>query len=304
MSICTKFCKGLLLATLISLPAYAEDHHQKATNFKTQSLTPNISMLQGKGGNIGVLTGKQGILMIDDDYQNMSPALQKALTQFGGEDKLTYIVNTHWHGDHTQGNLHFGKSAQIIAHDNVRERLLTSQEIKLFKMKSKPYPEYALPSITYQKALTLHINDEEVQLVHLPGGHTDGDSVVFFKKANVVHMGDHYFNGFFPFVDVDSGGNVMRMARNVGRVLKMIDDKTIVIPGHGPVSGKAEMKAFKAMLEGTHAEVAAMNQQGMSLDQIKEKGLSKQWVEWTDGFLSEKVWIDIVYSGIRKTSGN
>lgn len=276
----------------------AENHHASALSFKVQSLTDNIAMLQGQGGNIAVMAGKQGLLMIDDDYQKMSPALQQALTPFGGEDKLTYIINTHWHGDHTQGNLHFGHSAQIIAHDNVRERLLTSQEVKLFNMKTKPYPAHALPSITYETALTLHMNDEEIELIHLPGGHTDGDSVVFFKKANVVHMGDHFFNGFFPFVDVQNGGNVSRMAENVGKVLAMLDDGAIIIPGHGPVATKQDLVAFKRMLEGTTSEIELMRSAGMNLQQMQKKGLSDKWIEWADGFLSEEVWISIVSSSL------
>lgn len=295
-----RLCKSLLLVALISSPVYAENHHHQGNSFQVKSLTDNISMLQGKGGNIGILTGKQGVLMIDDDFQDMSPALQKTLQQFGGQEKLTYIINTHWHGDHTQGNMHFGHHAQIIAHDNVRKRLLTSQEIKLFKMKSEPYPEHALPSITYQQAMTLHINGEEVHLIHLPSGHTDGDSVVFFKKSNVVHMGDHFFNGFFPFVDVDSGGDVMGMAKNIDHILTLIDDETVLIPGHGPVSDKAELKQFRAMLEGTYLEVEAMHKQGLTLEQMQSKGLSAQWNDWTDGFLSTEVWISILYNSMMK----
>ncbi|WP_286237516.1 MBL fold metallo-hydrolase [Neptuniibacter halophilus] len=300
MSLLRRIFTPLLMGVVLHSPAYAEEHHQQSASFKAKSLTGQITMLQGKGGNIGILSGEQGVLMIDDDYQHMTPALQQALTEFGGEDKLTYIINTHWHGDHTQGNLHFGKHAQIIAHDNVRHRLLTSQEVKLFNMKTEPYPEHALPSITYQKALTLHMNGETVEIVHLPGGHTDGDSVVFFRQANVVHMGDHFFNGFFPFVDVQNGGNVSRMAKNVGTVLDMIDDKTIVIPGHGPVSNKAELAAFKAMLEGTLAEVKAMRVAGMNLGQMQVKGLSSEWDDWTDGFLSSQVWIGILNSSLEK----
>ncbi|WP_415903165.1 MBL fold metallo-hydrolase [Neptuniibacter sp. QD29_5] len=291
---------GAVLSLFVGTSAIAENHHQQSPKFKVQQLTENISMLRGKGGNIGLLAGEQGLLMIDDDYRSMSPALQNTLQQFGGEDKLTYIINTHWHGDHTEGNHHFGHHATIIAHDNVRERLLTSQEVKLFNMKTEPYPEHALPSITYEKALTLYINDEEVELVHLAGGHTDGDSVVFFKKANVVHMGDHYFNGFFPFVDIQNGGNVARMAENVGKVLELIDDKTIVIPGHGPVSNKAELKTFKMMLEGTLAEVQAMQDKGMNLGQMQLKGLSPKWQSWTNGFLSTSVWIGILHSSLEK----
>ncbi|MGH1460435.1 MAG: hypothetical protein ACRBB6_00200 [Neptuniibacter sp.] len=136
--------------------------------------------------------------------------------------------------------------------------------------------------------------------MHLPGGHTDGDSVVFFKKANVVHMGDLYFNGFFPFVDVQNGGSVLKMSENVTAVLSMIDDKTIVIPGHGPVSNKSELTAFRDMLRGTYSEVKEMRNKGMNLGQMQVEGLSADWIDWTDGFLSEQVWIGIVNSSIDK----
>lgn len=302
MSRFTTLTQAILLSAVLVLPAAANNHNAKTPSFSASTLTDQISMLRGKGGNLAVLTGQQGILMVDDDYQDMSPALQKALNAYGGETKLKYIINTHWHGDHTQGNIHFGHHAQIVAHDNVRKRLLTSQEVKLFQMVTEPYPEHALPSITYKQALTLHINDEEVSVLHLPGGHTDGDSIVFFKKANVVHMGDLYFNGFFPFVDVQNGGSVKVMADNVSKILDMIDDKTIVIPGHGPVSDKAELTAFRDMLLGTYAEVKNMRVKGMNLGQIQLQGLSEKWQDWTDGFLSEQLWIGIVSSSIDKDS--
>lgn len=289
----------IMLAAL-SVSVFAEKHNATTPSFRSATITDQISMLRGKGGNVAVLAGEQGILMVDDDYQDMTPALKTALQPFGGENSLTYIINTHWHGDHTQGNLHFGHSAKIVAHDNVRERLLTSQEVKLFKMVTEPYPEHALPSITYQKELTLHINGEEVAVMHLPGGHTDGDSVVFFKKANVVHMGDLYFNGFFPFVDVQNGGSVLKMSKNVTDVINMIDDKTVVIPGHGPVSNKAELTEFRDMLRGTYSEVKEMRAKGMNLGQMQVEGLSADWIDWTDGFLSEQVWIGIVNSSIDK----
>lgn len=288
----------LTAALALSTPAMAEKHGSSSPAFKINPLTDQVAMLKGKGGNVAVLSGKQGILMVDDDYQEMTPALQKALKTFGGEKKLTYIVNTHWHGDHTQGNFHFGHNAQIVAHDNVRERLLTSQEVKLFKMVTEPYPAHALPSITYQKQLTLHMNGEKVSIMHFPGGHTDGDSVVLFNNANVLHTGDLYFNGFFPFVDVQNGGSVKRMAENIGQLLDMINDKTVVIPGHGPVSNKEELAAFRDMLLGTYAEVKAMRDKGMNLGQMQVEGLSVDWIDWTDGFLSEQLWIGIVNSSI------
>lgn len=276
----------------------ADSHHTQSPTFRSTQLTDNIFMLQGKGGNLGLIKGEQGLLLIDADYKEMSVPLKDELVKHGGVDKLSYLINTHWHGDHTQGNYALGHHAQIIAHDNVRARLLTTQEIKLFKMVSQPYPKHALPSITYETRMSLHINDEEVEVVHFPNGHTDGDSVVFFKNSNVVHMGDHFFSGFFPFVDVDHGGNVLNMAKNVKTVLAMLNDKTQIIPGHGPLSTKKDLQAFHDMLVGTSAEVNAMKEKGMSLDKIKAKGLSAKWKEWTDGFIPTDVWIGIVHSSL------
>lgn len=288
----------VIFALLLPMQANSEKHHAKSPSFKSTQLTSNILMLRGKGGNLALLKGKQGLLLIDADYKVMSDALKEELGKHGGTNKLTYLINTHWHGDHTQGNLALGHHAQIVAHDNVRARLLTQQEIKLFKMVSEPYPVHALPSITYKSKMTMHINNEEVEIIHFPNGHTDGDSVVFFKKSNVVHTGDHFFSGFFPFVDIDHGGNVLNMAANVKTILSRVDDKTKIVPGHGPLSNKADLQAFHDMLVGTSAEVKTMKDKGKTLEQIQKKGLSPKWKEWTDGFLSTEVWIGIVYSSL------
>ena len=288
---------GLSMALLLAATTNSA-HHQESPKFNVTPVAGNLLKLQGKGGHLALLSGAQGLLLVDNDYQDMSIALEAALADYGGAEKLTYIINTHWHGDHTGGNLALGQYASIVAHDNVRERLLSAQEIKLFKMKSDPYPAIAVPSITYEKAMTLHINDEAVELVHFAGGHTDGDSVVFFKSANVVHTGDHFFNGFFPFVDVDSGGNVLRMAENIKLLLGMIDDDTKIIPGHGPLANKADLMAFVEMLEGTTAEVKVKKDKGLDLEEIQQQGLSDNWQAWTDGFLTTDVWISIVYSSL------
>jgi len=293
--------KATLIALVFITPSlvYADKHHTQSPSFKSTQLTDSIYMLQGKGGNLGLIKGKDGLLLIDADYKVMSDALKTELKKHGGVDKLNYLINTHWHGDHTQGNVALGHHAKIVAHDNVRKRLATTQEIKLFKMVSKPYPEHALPSLTYETRMSLHINGEELKVVHFPGGHTDGDSVVFFKKANIVHMGDHFFSGFFPFVDVDHGGNVLTMAKNVKTILGMIDDETKIIPGHGPLSSKADLQAFHNMLIETSSEVKAMKDKGMSLEKIQAKGLSKKWDSWAaKSFFSEKVWIGIVHSSL------
>lgn len=295
--------KLLLVLTLVmmfipSVLCAEGDHHAPSLSFTTTQVTDHIWMLQGKGGNIALLTGDQGSLMIDADYKEMSPALKEEVGKHGGLDALMYLINTHWHGDHTQGNLALGEHALIVAHDNVRARLLTAQEVALFKVVSQPYPKVALPSITYTEVMTLHINDEQVKLVHYANGHTDGDSVVFFKHANVVHMGDHLFTGMYPFVDVQNGGNVLHMAENVKAILPLIDDKTILIPGHGRLSKKSDLEDFYAMLIGTVAEVRAMKAAGMDLEEIQFEGLSEKWHQWGNGFLSEEVWIGIVTASL------
>jgi glyoxylase-like metal-dependent hydrolase (beta-lactamase superfamily II) len=250
------------------------------------------------GGNLALLSGTDGLLLVDDDYKKLSDALKTEINKRGGLDKLTYIINTHWHADHTQGNLALGKHAAIVAHDNVRVRLLNKGEIKLFNLKTEAYPKIALPSLTYDKEMSLHFNNEEVRLVHFANGHTDGDSVVFFKYANVVHMGDHYFNGIFPFVDTGSGGNVVGYTKNIKAILTMIDDNTKVIPGHGPLSNKQELQNFHDMLVGTTAEVSVMKNKGLALEDIQKVGLSAQWQPWTKGFLTPELWISIIFASL------
>ena len=287
----------IALLGLITSVSFA-DHHQSSPSFREVAVSSNIVMLQGKGGNLALLSGGQGLFLVDDDYQEMSQALVDVITTKGGVDSLTYIINTHWHGDHTQGNLELGQHATIVANDNVRSRLLSAQEVKLFNMKSGPYPEQALPSVTYKKSLSLHMNGEHVELMHLANGHTDGDSVVFFRNANAVHMGDLFFNGFFPFVDVGSGGNVFTFTNNVATVIELINDNTKVIPGHGPLANKRDLHDFHTMLKATSSVVRTMAEEGKSLEQIQAAGLGSKWDSWTKGFLSEKVWISIIYSSL------
>ena len=221
--------------------------------------------------------------------------MQETLATF--KQPLQYVLNTHWHGDHTQGNKALGHQATIVAHDNVYKRLNSKQEVKLFNMVSEPYPKHALPDITFDHQMTLHFNNHAIKVKHLPNGHTDGDSVVIFKDLNIIHMGDHFFNGFYPFVDVDSGGRVRGVAKNVTRLLKQIDDKTMIVPGHGPVASKNDLIAFRDMLLGTANEVEAM-MKDMSLEKIQAAGLRAQWDDWQDGFLNEATWIKIVFDSL------
>lgn len=273
-------------------------HHAPTKSFKSTPLSEQIFLLQGKGGNIALMTGDQGLVLIDADYAEMSAALEDELAKHGGIEQVTYLINTHWHADHTQGNALIGHHAPIVAHDNVRRRLLTRQEVKQFNLVTEPYAAHALPSITYDKTLTLSINGETLEIVHFANGHTDGDSIVFLKKANIVHMGDHFFSGFYPFVDVGTGGDVRKMANNVQAVLARIDDDTVVIPGHGPLSSKADLEDFHEMLVGTTAEVEAMLVKGMTVEQIQAEGLSLEWEDWSVGFLSTDAWIGIIAASL------
>lgn len=281
---------------LASSMAIAEEHHAENKTFTVSDIKPGFHLLQGKGGNILLSEGTEGLLIVDSDYSEMTPALEKTLARYDGG--LKYVLNTHWHGDHTQGNQTLGHKADIIAHDNVYTRLNSRQEVKLFNMVSEPYDAHALPNITFDHSLTLHFNNETIKALHLPNGHTDGDSIIFFENANIVHMGDHYFNGMFPFVDVDSQGSVRGIANNIAGMLDKIDDKTVVVPGHGAISNKKELVSYKDMLLGTANEVEAMMKDSMSLQAIQDKGLSKQWDAWGHGFIKEKVWISIVHSSL------
>lgn len=274
-------------------------HHLPTKLFKSTALSENVFLLQGEGGNIALLKGGEGLVLIDAGYEKMTKALDHELARHGGVEQVTYLINTHWHADHTQGNAFIGEYAPIIAHKNVRRRLLTRQEVKFFNMVSEPYASHAIPSITFDKSIVLSINGETLEIIHFPNGHTDGDSVVFIKSANIVHMGDHFFSGFYPFIDLGTGGNVRNMANNVKAVLEKIDNETIVIPGHGPLSSKADLEEFHQMIVETTAEVEAMLLDGMSGEEIQAEGLSLEWEDWSAGYLSTDAWIEILIMSLK-----
>src|SRR5688500_17348134 len=189
---------GLLALCSGQMLAHGDDSHfqNQDVEVRTTKITGNVYMLQGRGGNIGAVVGMDGILIVDDDYKAMSAKLAAALKVLGS-DKPRFVFNTHWHGDHTEGNEFFGKDSIIVAHAKVRNRLMDPPVI--FGRKTAAYPTFALPIVTYTESMSLHINGEEVKAVHYPNGHTDGDTIVFFKNANVVHLGDDFFVGRFPF---------------------------------------------------------------------------------------------------------
>jgi len=292
-----KYIISVLLVLLFSDVTAGNHNKKNDVIYEKVKVTSQITMLRGNGGNIGVVTGADGILIIDDQFKVDVNALDRTIREFGGLPK--FIINTHWHGDHTGGNTLLGKSATIVAHNNVRKRLNSPQEIKLFNMKFATQPKSALPVITFDESLSIHFNGQHLQVVHYPGGHTDGDSVIFIEPANVVHMGDHYFSGMFPFVDLEAGGDVRKMAANIKKIITKLPADIKIIPGHGPLSTLDDLKAFHQMLIESISSVQKYIDDGRSLEQAQQGGLPVSLKDWGNGFLKEKVWISIVYKSLK-----
>lgn len=290
----------LTLLFLCALPigAAAQTDYSKV-EIKATQVAGNVYMLQGSGGNIGVSVGPDGILIVDDQFAPLADKIRAALKGLN-QGKLRFILNTHWHGDHTGGNVAFGPEAPIIAHDNVRKRLSTEQRIDFFKSTVPPAPKEALPVITFNQSLSVHFNGEEIRAIHFPNGHTDGDSVIFFTNSNVVHLGDDFFNGMFPFVDVDNGGNVVGLAKNIGEIIKKIPAGAKLIPGHGPLATIDDLKNFHRMLNDTTNVIRKKLDGGKTLEQMKSEGLPEEWKSWGTGFIKTEQWIELIYISLRK----
>ena len=274
----------LLSGISAAAPVLAQDDRFANVTIETVPVTGNISMLIGSGGNIGVSTGEDGLLIIDDQYAPLAAKIRAALSQLN-PDAPKFLLNTHFHGDHTGGNADFGVASIIIAHENVRGRLVAEDS-----------PSPALPVITFDDDVTVHFNGENITLIHMPRGHTDTDSVVMFEDSNVVHMGDHFFNGGFPFVDLANGGTVQGYLSNLEKALSWIDDETSVIPGHGPLGSKADLLAFYNVVKDTSITIRVMKSQGVSAEEAVTEGLGDEYESWGQGFINEQRWIETVFA--------
>jgi len=283
---------GLALA---ALPGAAQQQDFSKVEVKATPVAGKVFLLTGAGGNIGATVGSDGILIVDDQYAPLADKIRAALKGLG-DGKLRFVLNTHWHGDHTGGNEIFGSEASIIAHANVRKRLSSEQHVMGETIPASPAK--ALPVITFDDSLSVHFNDEEVKAVHFPHGHTDGDSVVFFTGSNVVHMGDDFFNGMFPFVDLASGGSVQGMADAVAKVIPMVSAGAKVIPGHGPLSDVEGLKTFHRMLQASLDTVGKGIKAGKSLADLKKAGMPDEWKSWGNGFIKTDRWIETVYQSL------
>jgi len=257
---------------------------------KAIPVAKNIYMLEGAGGNIGVSIGPDGNLMVDDQFAPLAPKIDAALQKLN-PGKLKFLLNTHHHGDHTGGNAAFGaKEATIIAQSNVRQRLSGDANSR----------KEALPVITFDHSASVHFNGEEIKLLHHGPGHTDGDSIIHFTSANVIHMGDLFFNGGFPFIDLNSGGSVTGYIKTVATVLEKIPPDARIIPGHGKLATVEDLKAFHAMLVETSGLVKKSLADGKSLDEIKTAGLPEKWKSFGTGFINTDRWIETIYNDAKK----
>ncbi|HKC85201.1 MAG TPA: MBL fold metallo-hydrolase [Blastocatellia bacterium] len=287
-----------LFATL----AFAQGQDFSKVQIKATKVAGNVYMLEGSGGNIGVSVGPDGILIVDDQFAPLADKIKAALKELG-QGKLKFVINTHWHGDHTGGNPVFGVDSTIVAHTNVRKRL-GMESTNRAGQKVPAAPKEALPVITFDESLSVHFNGEEIKAVHYPNGHTDGDGVIFFSQSNVVHMGDDFFAGMFPFVDLSSGGSVEGLVKNVGNALTKIPANAKIIPGHGPISTVEDLKAYHQMLIETVDVVRKQMQSGKSLDDIKAAGLPAKYDSWGKGFINTPTWIETIHKSLSKSSGN
>jgi glyoxylase-like metal-dependent hydrolase (beta-lactamase superfamily II) len=299
--------KNLLLAaaaTLLSLPVVAQETDFSAATIQTQRLTPNLFMLMlvGAGaGNIALSTGADGSVLVDTQFAPLNAKILAAVRAAGGSD-VKYVINTHWHGDHSGGNEPLGTAgALIIAHDNVLARMSTEQFMAAFNQRVPPSPAAALPVVTFPARTTFHLNGDVVQIVHVENAHTDGDSIVHFTNANVIHTGDTYMKDVYPFIDVSSGGSISGFIESADAVLSRSDASTKIIPGHGDLANRADLQRFHDMLVTVRGKIQALIDQGMTEDQVVAAGPTTEFdAAWGRGFMTPENFTRFSYQSLKK----
>lgn len=292
----------LTLFALISAPSSAQQDFSKV-EIKAEPLAPGVAVLFGAGGNIGVSYGPDGTVLIDDQYAPMTEKIQTAVAGLGATP-VKYLINTHWHGDHSGGNENLGKAgALILAHDNVRIRLAQGATSGAGTPRARVIaaaPKIALPVVTYDRGLTLHLNGDEVRAVFLHGGHTDGDSIIVWQKANVIHMGDLFMNKVsLPYLDLSSGADARNFLASIEAALKLTNAETKIIPGHGPMATQADLVAWRDMLKSVIGSVQAAINAKKTLAEIKAARPAARW-EVQGGFISGDAFTEAIYKSLSK----
>lgn len=285
----------ILLFTLS--PCLAQRNFDEV-EIKSEQVAENIYVLFGAGGNIGLAVGDDAAYLIDDQYAPLSDKIKAAIGKVT-DKPLKFLVNTHWHGDHTGGNANFARAGTtLIAHENVRKRLGSPSERNGRVREASP--EVALPEITFTEDLTLHLGQgQSMHVMHVNDAHTDGDSYIYFPEANVIHMGDNFANGGFPFIDLNSGGEIEGFIKNLNMALFIVDENTKIIPGHGPVTNRETLKEYRDMLETLRDRVKAAQSSGKSLEEALDMGLSKEWdADFGTGFINSERIITSIYRSL------
>jgi len=285
------------IAVAPTVSAQAQDF--SAVEIETIPVAENIFMLVGQGGNIGVAVTEDGVFLVDDQFAPLTEKIRAAVKELSSEP-IRYLVNTHWHFDHTGGNENLGSTGTtIVAHDRVRDRLGTDQFITAFQREIPASPDAALPEITYSDRTTLHLGDQTVRIIHMPNAHTDGDSVIHFVEANVLHAGDIFFNKRYPFIDYSSGGSIDGMILAVDRLLQMAEPDTQIIPGHGPLASRDDLVFYRELLVDVRTKALAAIAAGQPLEEfIASKPTAEFDAVWGVDFLSPEQFLTIVYQGI------
>jgi len=262
-------------------------------------VTEQIYMITGEGGNIGLFIGEDGTFLIDDQFAPLTDRIVAAIKSVGGEFPK-FLINTHYHGDHTGGNENLGQGGTLIfSHDNVRERLSTGSFIAAFDMKREAISREGLPVVTFSEDISFHLNGDSLRAIHVPHAHTDGDSFIYFKKANVIHTGDIFFNGFYPFIDVTHGGSLKGTIKAVDKILSLADNNTKIIPGHGPLGDKAQLAGYRQMLGTAYERLRKLKAEGKTTQEaVAAKPLADLEKTWGDGIFNSDRWIEIIYSGV------
>ena len=292
---CSRLAVALVAATLPTFSAAAQN--RDSVQIRTERLAEGVYVLFGQGGNIGLAIGADAVFVVDDQFAPLTARILSTIATLT-DRPVRFVVNTHWHFDHTGGNENMGKAgALLVAHDNVRRRMSTRQFIEFIKREELPAPSGALPVVTFNDAVSFHINGDEVSAIHMPAAHTDGDAVVYFRRANVVHMGDMFTRYGYPLVDLSSGGSLSGLIRGVDRVLGLIDADTKVIPGHGAVADRAALHSYRDMLVTVRDRVRRRVREGATLEQIlASKPTADLDAAWAGQFVKPDDFVRFAYA--------
>ena len=288
---------GLLLA--FTGPVLAQPG-EPSTEVRIERVAPGVAILFGRGGNVGLSHGEDGNVLIDDQYAPMSTPIAAAVASID-PDPVRFVVNTHWHGDHVGGNEYFARAGSVVvAHDNVRRRMTMEQVVRGEAV--PPSPAGALPIVTFSDDLSFHLNGDEIRVHHVEHAHTDGDALVYWTGANVLHMGDIYFEGMLPFIDLDSGGSIDGVLAAIDHGLTIANERTVIVPGHGPIANRAGLAAYRERLAAMRARVAEAISAGQSLDQIKALRLADAHGRDSD-FISPDFFVETLYRSLMAPPG-